>query len=76
MIISMFAAALLLAEATPAATPAKATDADPLVCKTEAVAGSRLPKKVCAPKSEWERRRQEAQDATQKSQNQRVLNGG
>lgn len=75
MIVSMLAAAFLLAEATPAAAPAKAAEADPMVCKNEAAPGSRLPKRVCAPKSEWERRRQEAKDNLERGQTQRPLSG-
>jgi hypothetical protein len=74
MIVSMLAASLLLAQGAPAAAE-KANDMDKVVCKNEAAPGSRLPKKVCATKGEWERRKQEARDALEKSQVQRPLNG-
>ena len=77
MIVSMLAAGLLLAQGAPAAAAdtTKISDPDKVVCKNEAAAGSRLPKRVCATKAEWERRRQEARDSLEKSQVQRPLNG-
>jgi hypothetical protein len=77
MLIAMLAAVALMADATPAAaaaaTPAptvaaKAADPDPVICKNEAVVGSRLPKKVCMRKSDADLRRQADQDATAKIQ--------
>ena len=60
MISVLFAAAILLAETTPAAAGAQAVAAPPaaaapaqkvnkdgLVCHTEEIVGSRIPKKVC-----------------------------
>ncbi|HEY9233787.1 MULTISPECIES: hypothetical protein [Phenylobacterium] len=71
MLIAVLTAALALhassaAPATPAASPeppkaqvAQVADKDRMVCKTEALAGSRVPKRVCATKGEWEARRAE-----------------
>ena len=76
MFIAMFAAVALMADATPAAAAAavapapaaatKAAEADPMICKSEAILGSRLPKKVCMRKSEAEARTRRDQDATAK----------
>ncbi|WP_041373276.1 hypothetical protein [Phenylobacterium zucineum] len=78
MIVSILAAALLLADGTPAAADAadkkaKVADADPMVCKNEAVLGSRMPKRVCQLKSEWERQKAEARANLDRSQTQRGL---
>lgn len=77
MIVSMLAAGLLLAQGAPAAAPAKTevAEKDPIICKNEAAPGSRLPKKNCAPKSEWERRKADDRANLERSQQQRVLNG-
>jgi hypothetical protein len=73
MLIAMLAAVALMADATPAAAAAvgpapaaaaKTTDPDPIVCKNEAVSGSRLPKKVCMRQSEKLARERHDQDAT------------
>jgi len=76
MIVSLLAASLLLAQGAPAA-PAKAevADKDPMICKNEAAPGSRLPKKNCALKSEWERRKAEDRANLERQQQQRTLNG-
>ena len=55
------------AAATPV-TPVAKSDKDRMICKTEALAGSRVPKKVCATKSEWDARRQEDRDQLEKAQ--------
>jgi uncharacterized protein (DUF2147 family) len=76
MFVSMLAASLLMAQAAPAAAKADAAaDKDPVVCKNEAAPGSRLPKKVCATKSEWERRKQEDRDNLERSQRVRPMIG-
>lgn len=78
MLISMFAAVVMLADGTGAAADgakAKADDANKMVCKNEAVAGSRMPKRVCATKAEWEQRRADAKEALDRSQTQRPMNG-
>ena len=75
MFILTFAAALALsaASAPASAEAAKPADApaaqgqvgaaagrkDRMVCKTEALIGSRVPKRVCATPAEWEARRRE-----------------
>lgn len=69
MLVSLLAATMLLADAAPAAAaPATSTPAqagvlaapqkDPLVCKNQPLLGSRMAKKICMTKSEWEERRQ------------------
>ncbi|MFN3585342.1 hypothetical protein [Phenylobacterium sp.] len=77
MLISMLAAVVMLADGTPAAAEGakKADDANKMICKSEAVAGSRMPKRICATKAEWEQRRLDAKDALDKSQTNRPLNG-
>lgn len=81
MIALVFAAALMAA-APPAgeaaaATPAKAEKAkgNDMVCKKEAVVGSRMKTRICLPQAEWERREQEAKadlDAAQRNQPMRA----
>ncbi|MGA0606622.1 hypothetical protein ACO2Q0_11520 [Phenylobacterium sp. VNQ135] len=75
MIVSMLAASLLLVQGAPAAAKTEVADKDPVICKNEAAPGSRLPKKVCATKSEWERRKQEDRDNLEKSQRVRPMIG-
>lgn len=56
--------------ATPAAAPAKADKPKPdaMVCKKEAVLGSRLPTRVCLRQEEWDQRKTESRDELQKIQ--------
>ena len=54
----------------------KAAEADPMVCKNEPAPNSRLPKRICATKSEWERRRQEAKDNLDRAQTRRQFRSG
>ncbi len=76
MIVSMLAASLLMVQAAPAAAAqTDAAEKDPVICKNEAAPGSRLPKKICAAKSEWERRKQEDRDNLEKSQRVRPMVG-
>lgn len=69
-IVTLAAAMALHASSTPAAAeppapPAKAlvsevaAKEDRKICRTEALIGSRVPKRVCATKREWEARRRE-----------------
>ena len=66
-LLTLTAALALHASSTPAAAesavaePIKASTAkeDRQICKTEALIGSRVPKRVCATKKEWEARRRE-----------------
>jgi hypothetical protein len=71
---------LAIAEETapPATTTATAnTDEDPVVCKRVAETGSRLgKKKICKPKSEWEKRSKSDQDALRTIQQKGVQPGG
>ena len=83
MFISTLAAAVAIAASTPAAgaapmategaaqaaaPAAKAVDKDRQICKTEPLAGSRVPKKVCATKAEWDARRQDDKEQLDKMQ--------
>lgn len=69
------------AEAPPAAAPATATPPaaapkeDPVVCRNQVVAGSRLPVKVCMRRSDEEARKRSGQDALNKIQNSNGLRG-
>lgn len=78
MISLILAVALLAGEpaATPAATPAPtAATAKPekpkkpaLVCKKEAVLGSRLPVRTCLTQEDWDQRRTDSRDELEKAQ--------
>lgn len=80
MIAFMFAAALAAAQpaagdaaAQPAAKPAKA-DKDAMVCKREAVVGSRMKTRICLTQAEWDARAvaaKEEVDAAQRNQSMR-----
>jgi hypothetical protein len=86
MIAAVFAVALLAAGADPAAqaaptgaapsaTPTKSEKAnkDGLVCRKEAVIGSRMKSRTCLPQSEWDRMKNEARDQVEKSQSVKPL---
>lgn len=69
-LLTLTAALALHASSTPAAAePAPAepmktsATAERQICKTEALIGSRVPKRVCATKREWEARRREDKEA-------------
>ena len=81
MFISILAAAFVMAASSPAVgaapaapeaavapAPAAKADKERQICKTEALAGSRVPKKVCATKAEWEARRQDDREQLDKMQ--------
>lgn len=82
MFILTLAAAVAIAASTPAAgaapvategaaqaaAPAAKADKDRQICKTEPLAGSRVPKKVCATKAEWDARRQDDKEQLDKMQ--------
>lgn len=85
ILVAMFAATLLLADTTPAAAAAagtvspatvtaKAKDAPAnkprLICKTEAVTGSLMPKKTCYTSDDLAQRKQEERANLEKMQNQ------
>ena len=66
--------------AAPAASmPAKSTTAaakpnkDGLICKKEAVLGSRMKQRTCLPQSEWELRKDAARDDLDAAQRNRPL---
>ena len=65
-LLTLTAALALHASSSPAAAePVKASDVkeERQICKTEALIGSRVPKRVCATKREWEARRREDKEA-------------
>lgn len=81
MISLMFAAALLAGApaAQPAETPSATAPAAPapkaekakkndMVCKKEAVLGSRMPTRICLRQDEWDLRRAESRDELSKIQ--------
>jgi len=79
MIAITFAAALLLTDAaaqavTPAPVAASApakkakVNKDGLVCKKEAVLGSRMPTKVCLTAEQWEERKASDRDSIDRQQ--------
>lgn len=79
MITAALLAAALLAEAPASTAPARSTPApeaaaakatarpndDPMVCRTEALVGSRLPVRTCRPKSVWELYSRRSRDAAE-----------
>ena len=83
---AMLAATVLMADTTPAAAaaattasptpaagaaaPAKTADKPKLICKTEAVTGSLMPKKTCYTSDDLAQRRQEERANLEKMQNQ------
>lgn len=85
MISLVFAAALLAGAADPAQTAAAATTAaatpakadkpgkDGMVCKKEAVLGSRMKQRVCMTQADWDQRKNDARDDVEKSQSVKPL---
>ncbi len=83
MISLVFAAALLAGAADPAAkapaqtsaAPAKAvkTDGSEVVCRREAVLGSRMKERVCMTQAEWDQRKADARADVEKSQSVKPL---
>jgi hypothetical protein len=61
--------------APPAATAAEKPKDDPVVCKNQVIAGSRLPVKVCSRASDDARRKRSGQDALSKIQNANGMRG-
>lgn len=85
MIAIAFAAALMAAapaageQAAQAgqAPPAKAAKADKadMVCKKEAVVGSRMKTRICLPQSEWDARAAQAKDDLDAAQRNQQMRG-
>lgn len=86
MISLVFAAALLAGAADPAtqaanaatgkaSAPAKAVKADKneMVCKREAVLGSRMKERVCMSQADWDQRKADSRDDVEKSQSVKPL---
>jgi hypothetical protein len=65
------------AAAAPAAKPDKGAkpNKNGLVCKKEAVLGSRMPTRVCLTQAEWDQRKQDARDQVDQAQRNQPLNG-
>lgn len=88
MIALVFAAALMAAapaageqaaaQAAPAATPTKAAKADKngMVCKKEAVVGSRMKTRVCLPQAEWDAREVAAKEDLDNAQRNQPMRTG
>lgn len=83
MIALIFAAALLAGAEPPASTLSEASSAAPaapapakgakpkredLVCRKEAVLGSRMPTRVCMTQEDWDQRRNDGRDELKKIQ--------
>lgn len=91
ILTAMFAATMMLADATPAAAtaaatvspapaaaaPAKAakTEKPKLICKTESVTGSLMPKKTCYSSDEYAQRQQDERLNLEKMQSQLPFRG-
>lgn len=54
--------AAVQAPTTPPAKVEKASDADQVICKSEAVTGTRFTTRVCRTKGQWEEDAREARD--------------
>ena len=84
ILITLFAASMMLADAGPAAAttaaavppaaaaPAKVvkTEKPKLICKTEAVTGSLMPKKTCYTADDYAQRQQDERQNLERMQNQ------
>jgi invasion protein IalB len=81
MIALVFAAALMAAAPAAAETAAQATPPtksekakkDDLVCKKEAVVGSRMKTRVCLTQAEWDQRQADARADIEKGQSVKPL---
>lgn len=81
MIAAVLAAALTAAAPAAAAgteTPTKAAKpaANEMVCKKEAVVGSRLKSKVCMTQADWDRRKQDSKDELDAAQRNQPMRTG
>jgi hypothetical protein len=65
-VVTLLVSATALAQtvSTPPASPpaAKKDDGSKLICKTEEFIGSKIPKRICMTRSEWEQGRQNARE--------------
>jgi hypothetical protein len=85
-VISLALAAALLAGAAepaaqgamPASPPSKSAKANPndMVCKKEAVVGSRLKQRVCLTQAQWDQKKMDAQKELDEGQRNQPLRGG
>jgi Spy/CpxP family protein refolding chaperone len=63
------AATALIASAAVAADdpqPKKVADATKIVCRTEQVVGSKIPKRICLTRQQWDQIKQNSQEALEK----------
>lgn len=84
--ISLVLAAALFAAGEPAAAPAAAAapapaaeksakpNKDGLVCRKEAVAGSRMKSRICMTQAEWDQRQRDDREMVEKAQSLKPLN--
>ena len=82
--ISLVLAAALFAAGEPAAAQAASTAAPPaksakaekdgLVCRKEAVAGSRMKSRICMTQAEWDQRQRDDREMVEKAQSLKPLN--
>ena len=85
MIFLLFAAALFAAAEpaaaqsasapTPPAVKAAKPDKDGLVCRKEAVAGSRMKSRICMTQAEWDDRQRQDREMVEKAQSLKPLTG-
>jgi hypothetical protein len=73
---ALFALNIGLASAEEPPTAAPAASADRIICSTERVTGSNLPRKVCLSAAEREARRQSAQQAMSSAARKTPARGG
>lgn len=85
--ISLVLAAALFAAGEPAAAPAAAAapapaaeksakpNKDGLVCRKEAVAGSRMKSRICMTQAEWDQRQRDDREMVEKAQSLKPLAG-
>lgn len=85
--ISLVLAAALFAAGEPAAAPAAAAapapaaeksakpNKDGLVCRKEAVAGSRMKSRICMTQVEWDQRQRDDREMVEKAQSLKPLAG-
>jgi len=67
---SAFLASAAIAGDTP--KPTKVADPNKIVCRTEEVVGSKIPKRVCLTRQQWDKIKDDAKDAL----NERSLRRG
>ena len=61
--------------ATPPAAKAAKADKDGMVCRREAVIGSKLKTRVCMTQAEWDQRQRDDREMIEKAQSLKPLSG-